>query len=109
MVMVFPYPVSHPASITTPAAGASIGLPIGAETSIPSWGRAICRIGWVRIAEKALDNHPCVGMMDGVAASRAVWRDRLSAASLKDEANRFARRINALRLTRTSADLRAAP
>ena len=84
----------HPVSVTTPAAGASIGLPIGAETSIPSCGRAKCRIGCVRIEENALVSQPWVGMIEGVAARRAECVARLSAASPKERASRLARRIS---------------
>src|SRR3989442_5300620 len=54
-----------------PAAGASISAPIGAVTSMPSCGRARWRMGWIRSAAKALEIHPLVGMIDGVAASRS--------------------------------------
>ncbi len=53
-------------------------------------------------------SHPCVGMMDGVAASRAECTDRLSAASLNDVASRLARRISAFRSTRISLERRIA-
>ena len=58
--------------------------------------------------ENALVSQPWVGMMDGVAASRAECTARLSAASLNDEASRLARRIRALRSTRTSLERRIA-
>jgi len=58
------------------------------------------------MAENALESQPCVGMIDGVAAIRSVCDARLSAAALKDEASRFARRIKAFTSTRTSAVLR---
>jgi len=59
------------------------------------------------MAAKALDNQPCVGMIDGVAASLSVCEAMLSAAALNDEASRLARRINAFTSTRTSAVLRS--
>src|SRR4051812_9598552 len=86
-----------------------MGLPIGAETSIPSWGRAMWRIGCVRIEENALDSQPRVGMIEGVAANLAVCSDRLSAASLNDMASRLARRISALMSKRISAERRVMP
>ena len=56
--------------------------------------------------ENALVSQPCVGMIDGVAASRCEWLARLSLASSNDEASRLARRISALRSTRISCDAR---
>ena len=43
-------------------------------------------------------SQPWVGMMDGVAASRAECTARLSAASLNEEASRLARRISAVQV-----------
>ena len=48
-----------------PAAGASMGVPLGAVTSMPSCGRATCRIGCARMDENALVNQPWVGMIEG--------------------------------------------
>ena len=53
-------------------------------------------------------SQPCVGMMDGVAASRAECTARLSAASLNEDASRLARRIRPFRSTRISLERRMA-
>ena len=78
-----------------PAAGASISAPIGADTSIPSCGRARCRIGCTRSAMNALVSHPLVGMIDGVAARRSRCRDRVSYAWFSDRTRMLARRARA--------------
>src|SRR6266436_4202002 len=64
MASMLPYPSTQETSVTMPAAGASISAPIGAVTSIPSCGRARCRIGCTRIAMNALVSHPLVGLVE---------------------------------------------
>ena len=84
------------------------GCPSGPSRRCPRAGGPCAGSGATRIEEKALESQPWVGMMDGVAASRAECTARLSAASLNEEASRLARRISAFRSTRISWERRIA-
>src|SRR6266513_1256268 len=55
-----------------PAAGASISMPIGAETSMPSCGRARCRIGCTRSRLLALAEHVQRVAQAGEALAQAL-------------------------------------
>src|SRR2546430_7497848 len=89
-----------------PAAGASISAPAFAVTSIPSCGRARCRIGWTRMDAKALEIHPLVGMMDGVAANRSRCLASEPYASFSDRTRMSARRLSASMSTRAASAAR---
>src|SRR5947199_202920 len=84
------------------AAGASISAPIGAETSMPSCGRARWRIGCTRSSANALESQPFVGMIEGVAAKRAWWLASESYASFRERTRMLARRFKASTSTRAA-------
>ena len=89
-----PKPLSRPAKTTVPVAGATIGVPVGATTSMPSCGRFSCRIGWKRLDMNWLESQPVVGMMLGVFANLSKLRCSVSETTSNERANVEARAIS---------------